>query len=433
MNISNLLEEGKRHLSPALARATEIVMVKGEGPYIYASNNKKYIDFVSGIAVNNLGHCHPKVVFSAKQQLDDLIHGSLSLGYYPSALKLSIELSKVTPGMLDVFFFSNSGSEAVEGAIKLARYKTKKHGIIAFQGAFHGRTMGALSVTSTSSGYREHYAPFLSNVIHVPYPYCYRCPYGNASENCSIDCFNEINRVFDCILPPSNTAAILFEPVQGEGGYIVPPVKYVKSLRKICDEHDILLIFDEVQTGFGRTGKMFATEYFSVIPDIMCLGKAIANGLPLSAVVSSTDIMSVWTPGSHGSTFGANPVSCAAALAVLEVIQEENMLENCILMGKYLKQSLFDIKEKSCIIGDVRGLGLMIAVELIDEDGNPNAKATKSITKYCAEKGLLFYNCGIYKNCIRFIAPLNIEKSVLDEALDIFKKAVEEYEKRGEI
>ena len=419
-----LLNQGKKHLSPVLARATQIIMERGEGAYLYTIEGEKYLDFVSGIAANNLGHCHPKVVEAAKEQLEQLMHGSFSLGYYPSALKLVAKLAKVTPGALDMFFFSNSGAEAVEGALKLARWKTKKPGYIAFRGGFHGRSMGALSLTSSRASFRDRYAPFLPTVAHVPYPYCYRCPYNQQTETCSLECLAEIERTFNSVLPPSDVAAMIFEPVQGEGGYIVPPVKYVQGLRALCSKHDIYLVFDEVQTGFGRTGKMFAAEHFGVLPDIMCLGKAIASGMPLSAVVSTEDIIGDWAPGAHGSTFGANPVSCAAAVAMLEVFEEEKVLQNCNTVGDYFKAQLLALKEQFPVIGDVRGLGLMLAVELIDNNGSPNPATTNKITSYCLEHKLLFYNCGVHKNCIRFITPLNISKAVVDEGLTIFKAAL---------
>ncbi|WP_104373789.1 aspartate aminotransferase family protein [Desulfocucumis palustris] len=424
MNRDELLNAAKEHLSPVLARSTQIIMEKGAGPYIYTSDGERYLDYCSGIAVNNLGHCHPRLVAAAKKQIDNLIHGSFSLGYYPGAIKLAMKLSEISPGDLSMVFFSNSGAEAVEGALKAARWKTQRPGIIAFRGAFHGRTMGALSVTSSRAGFRENYAPFLPSVFHAPYPYCFRCPYEKSEDNCSLQCLAEIERLFETIIPPGDIASIIFEPVQGEGGYIVPPVKYVQSLRELAGRHKIPLIFDEIQTGFGRTGKMFAAEHFNVTPDIMCLGKAMAGGFPLSAVIGTRDIMGDWTPGAHGTTFGANPVSCAVALSALEVMEEDNVLDNCRKMGSYFKSELMALKKEFPVIGDVRGLGLMLAVELVDDKGKPDKSATEKITGYCLEQKLLFFNCGVYKNCIRFITPLNIDSSVIDEGLKIFRDAL---------
>ncbi|MDD5703669.1 MAG: aminotransferase class III-fold pyridoxal phosphate-dependent enzyme, partial [Dehalococcoidales bacterium] len=262
MEGQKLLESAKKHFSPALSKTTQLVMERGEGPYVYTSDGKRYLDFVSGIAVCSLGHCHPRVVEAAKKQVDKLIHGSFNLGYYPSALELAVKLAEVTPGNLDTFFFSNSGAEAVEGALKLARWNTRRPVFIAYRGSFHGRTFGALSMTASNASYRERYAPFLPTVYHMPYPYCFRCPYNAKPETCDLECFKEYDVLFHYVTAPSDVAAILIEPVQGEGGYIVPPVRYIKVLKDLCEKNGILLIFDEVQTGFGRTGKMFATEHF---------------------------------------------------------------------------------------------------------------------------------------------------------------------------
>lgn len=424
MEGQKLLESAKRHLSPALSKTTQLVMERGEGPYVYTADGKRYLDFVSGIAVCSLGHCHPRVVEAAKKQVDKLIHGSFNLGYYPSALELAVKLAEVTPGNLDMFFFSNSGAEAVEGALKLARWNTRRPVFIAYRGSFHGRTFGALSMTASNASYRERYAPFLPTVYHMPYPYCFRCPYNAKPETCDLECFKEYDGLFHYVTAPSDVAAILIEPVQGEGGYIVPPVRYIKALKDLCEKNGILLIFDEVQTGFGRTGKMFATEHFGVVPDIMCLGKAIASGFPLSAVAASPELMGNWAPGAHGGTFGANPVSCAAAVATLDVFKEEKVLENCARMGKYFRDKLNELKARYPLIGDVRGLGMMLAVEIVGGRGNPNPDATKKVTEFCLENGLLFFICGTYKNCIRFMTPLNIGEEVIDEGLGIFEKAL---------
>ena len=412
-------------LAPVLLKATSLVFERGEGPYLYTAEGKKYLDYVSGIAVNNLGHCHPKVVAAIKEQAEKLIHPSFSLGYYPSALNFVAKLTKYTPGDLDTVFFSNSGAEAVEASLKFARYITKKPVYITYRGAFHGRSFGATSATSASVSYRAGYEPLLSSVYHAPYPYCFRCPYKQKVDSCSLECLEEITRMFDYLVDPSTVALVLIEPVQGEGGYIVPPQKYMNALVSLCKEKGLLLALDEIQTGFGRTGHMFAAEHFGIQPDIIVLGKAIASGMPLSAIVSRKELMEKWTPGSHGSTYGANPVSCAAALASLEVIEEEDVLKNCQKVGSYFRDQLLKLQEKFPVIGDVRGLGLMLAVELVDAKGAPNAAATKAINQYCYENGVLFYNCGTYKNCIRFMTPLNITTSVVDEGLTVLEKALE--------
>jgi len=412
------------HFTPALQKATQLNFEKGEGPYLYSTDGKKYLDFVQGIAVNALGHCHPKIVNAIEEQAKKLIHGSFNLGYYPSALTLADKLAEITPGDLNLFFFSNSGAEAVEGALKLARYRTGKKAYLAFRGSFHGRTLGAVSMTSSTVSFRKKYEPLLPGIYHVPYPYCYRCPYGRDVETCSLECLEEINTAFNYLVPPEEVATALFEPLQGEGGYIVPPEKYVHALAELCKENNILLAFDEIQTGFGRTGHMFASEHFDIVPDILVLGKAIAGGMPLSAVVSNEELMREWPPGAHGGTFGANPISCAAAVASLQAIEEENVLENCRNNGSYFKEKLMELQNKFNFIGDVRGLGLMLAVELVDAKGDPDADLNKRVNNYCRENGLLLFPCGTFKNCIRFIAPLNVSRAVIDEALQIFEQAL---------
>lgn len=414
----------KKYLSPALAKATDLIVESAEGCYIKDVKGKEYLDFVQGIAVNALGHGHPKVLKAIHDQVDKIISASFNLVNYPTTLELAEEIAKLTPGQLNVTFFSNGGSEAIDGALKLARNYTKRTGIIAFRGSFHGRTLGATSVTGSNAKYRKNYEPLIPSVYFTSYPTCYRCPYNTSADKCSLDCFQELERIFDYLISPENVAAIIMEPVMGEGGYVVPPKKYVERIRDICTKHGILLIFDEIQSGYGRTGKMFASQNFDVIPDIMTMGKAIAGGLPMSAIVSTQEIMDSWKPGMHGTTFGGHPVCAAAGLAVLEAFKEEKILENCSKQGAYLKQKLFELKEKYPVIGDVRGLGLMIAVEFINPDHSPNADALNKVKKECFENGLLTLSCGVYGNGLRFATPLNIQRDDLDKGLRIFEKAL---------
>lgn len=418
-------EDYKEYLSPALAKATDIVAASAKGCYITDVNGKEYLDFVQGIAVNALGHCHPKIVEAICDQTKKLITGSFNLVNYPSSLEFAKELSKATPGNLDVIFFSNGGAEANDGALKLARNYTHRPGIIAFRGSFHGRTLGAASITGSNSKYRKNYEPLLPAVYFTPYPVCYRCPYNTTEDQCSMDCLQELQRTFDYLIPPENVAAIIMEPVMGEGGYVVPPLKYVKAIRELCTKHGIMLIFDEIQSGFGRTGKMFASEHFDVIPDIMTLGKAIAGGLPMSAIVSTKEIMDSWKPGMHGTTFGGHPICAAAGLAVLKAFEEEHILENCNAQGQYLKERLLDLQKKYPVMGDVRGLGLMMAVEFINpEDKSPSADTLNKVKEYCFNQGLLTLSCGVYGNGFRFATPLNINKEDLDKGLAIFENAM---------
>ncbi len=409
----------KKYLSPVLAKSTDLVMEKGEGCYMTTVDGEQYLDFVQGIAVNALGHCYPKVVEAAKGQIDKLITASFNLVNYEETMKLAKRIAQIAPGDLNVTFFSNGGSEATDGAIKLAKSATGRSGIISFKGSFHGRTIGATAVTGSNSKYRKNYEPMVPSVYFTSYPYCYRCPYGTSCEKCSLQCLRELNEIFENLITPDSVAAILMESLQGEGGYIVPPKKYVQKIREICDTHGILLIFDEIQSGYGRTGKMFASEHFDVVPDIMTVGKAIAGGFPMSAIVSKKQIMEKWPTGTHGTTFGGHPVCAAAANAVLDAFENDNVLENCNKMGRYLKDRLEEMKAKYSIIGDIRGLGLMVGVEFIQDDGSVNTLAKDAMIKYCKENKLLMLSCG--KSTVRFCTPLNIKKEELDAGLKIFE------------
>lgn len=418
-------EDYKEYLSPALAKATNIVMESARGCYVKDVDGKEYLDFVQGIAVNALGHCHPKIVKAICSQVEKLVTASFNLVSYPTTLKLAEELAKITPGELNVTFFSNGGAEANDGALKLARNYTHRPGIISFRGSFHGRTLGCTSITASNSKYRKNYEPLLPSVYFIPYPVCFRCPYNTTEDKCSLDCLQELQRTFDYLIVPENVAGIIMEPVLGEGGYVVPPAKYVTALREICTKHGIMLIFDEIQSGFGRTGKMFASEHFGVVPDIMTLGKAIAGGLPMSAVVSTKEIMDAWKPGQHGTTFGGHPVCAAAALAVLATYKEEKILENCNMQGAYLKDRLLAMKKKYSVMGDVRGLGLMMAVEFVNPDNSPSADILNKVKEYCLKHGLLTLSCGVYGNGFRFATPLNIRREDLDKGLKIFEDSLQ--------
>jgi 4-aminobutyrate aminotransferase len=338
---------------------------------------------------------------------------------------LTQALSAVMPPGMEMFYFGNSGAEAVEGALKLARYVTGRPGIIAFEGSFHGRTYGAATVTAVKSKYRRHYEPFLPGVYFAPYPYPYRCPLGEDNAAVIRWSLDGIQKLFDRLIAPSEVAAILVEPVQGEGGYVVPPNGFFKELRRICDEHGILLILDEVQTGFGRTGQMFAAQVFDVRPDIMAIAKGIANGFPLSATVASRELMGRWPAGAHGTTFGGNPIACAAGLAVLDVIREENLLENCRVMGKCLLDGFQGFQHKYPFIGNVRGLGLMIAMEMVEPGTKmPDGAVAQAVLDACLVRGLLGYMAGLKGQVIRLIPPLNVAEAQIDEALNIIDQSL---------
>ncbi|HZK02232.1 MAG TPA: aspartate aminotransferase family protein [Anaerovoracaceae bacterium] len=424
-------EDFKQYLSPALAKATDLVITKGEGCYLEDVKGEKYLDFVQGIAVNAFGHSHPKIVKSLQDQAANVISASFNLVNYPSTLKYAEELAKNTPGELDVFFFSNGGSEANDGAIKLARNYTGRPGIISMRGSFHGRSLGATSITGSNSKYRKNLEPLIPSIYFTPYPNCFRCPYNTTCETCSLECLRELQWTFDYLIHPENVAAVIMEPVMGEGGYVVPPKKYVDELSKLLKKHGILLIFDEIQSGFGRTGKMFACEHFGIVPDIMTMGKAIAGGLPMSCIASTKEIMSTWEPGMHGTTFGGHPVCTSVALTILELFKEENILDNVNEQGAYMKERLMEMKEKYPIIGDVRGLGLMVAAEFVNpEDNSPSAAHLNAVRDYCFSKNMLTLGCGVYGNGFRFATPLNVTREDLDKGLAIFEEAVKAaYEK----
>jgi 4-aminobutyrate aminotransferase len=422
------LADYKPYLSPALAKSTDLVVESAKGLYITAVNGDKYLDFVQGIAVNALGHCHPNIVKAIQDQAAKLIDASFNLVSYPKTLELAKRIAQVAPGKLGSVFFSNGGSEANDGALKLAKAVTGRPCIISYRGSFHGRSMGATSITGSNSKYRKHYEPLMGGVYFAPYPNPYRWGMdgaGATEEKTAKEALADLQIMLDQIVYPEDIAAIVIEPVLGEGGYVVPPKAYLQGLRELCDKHGIMLIFDEIQSGYGRTGKMFASEHFDVVPDIMTLGKAIGGGLPMSAIVSTPEIMEKWQPGMHGTTFGGHPVCAAAAIAVLDTYEQENILANVVEQGNYLKGKLLELKEKYPVIGDVRGLGLMAAMEFINpEDRSPNAAAFNTVRQYCFENKMLILGCGVYANGFRLAPPLNVKREELDQALVIIDAAL---------
>ncbi|WP_353949224.1 aspartate aminotransferase family protein [Sporolactobacillus sp. Y61] len=418
------IEDYRPFLSPALAKATDLIVASGEGCYLTDIHGERYLDFVQGIAVNALGHGHPKIVEAIKKQAGKLIHASFNLVHYPSTLELARRLAAVTPGRLDSVFFSNGGAEAIDGALKLARVFTKRPAIIAFQGSFHGRTLGALSVTGSKAKYRKYVEPMAGPVYFAPYPSKDLCPDGFNTAQRTAYCLNELDHLFAYLIAPDQVAAIIMEPVQGEGGYVVPEKAFVQGIRERCSQYGILLIIDEIQSGYGRTGRMFASEQFGVVPDIMTVGKALAGGLPMSAVVALPEIMAEWHPGMHGTTFGGHPVSAAAALAVLDVFQEEDLLDHVRKMGGYLKSRLLDLQQKYTCITDVRGLGLMQAIEFSHPDGSPAPDMLSRVRADCLKRRLLTLGCGVHENGMRFATPFNIKKEEMDQGLSIIDRVL---------
>jgi 4-aminobutyrate aminotransferase len=423
--MNQLYTENFPHMSPVWGRLFNFVAERAEGSYIYTTDGKRLLDFTCGIGVTNTGHCHPKVVEAIREQAGLFLHAQANIVIHQPMLRLIEELRKIVPPSIDGFFFSNSGAEAIEGAIKLARVATGRQNVIVFSGSFHGRTAGTMALTTSKTIYRAGFGPLPSGVFVAPFPYAFRL--GMTDEQASQYALEQLEYLLASQTAPKETAAVLIETVLGEGGYVVPPFLFMKGLREICDKHGILLISDEVQSGFGRTGKWFALEHFDVVPDIITAAKGIASGLPLSGVFSRLDLMKKWDVGSHGGTYGGNAVACAAGVATIHAMREENMLENASERGVQLMTGLRKLQEEYSQIGDVRGKGLMIGTEFM-VDGRPDrAKPlVKEIIHTAEENNLLLLSCGTYDNTIRWIPPLNVTSEQINDGLAIFSQALKE-------
>ena len=425
-------EDYKQYLSPVFYKQTNLVAKSAKGCYLTDVNGDTYLDFVQGIAVNALGHNHPSIVAAIQEQAGNLINASFNLVNYESTLTLAKELSTVAPDGLSSIFFTNGGAEATDSALKLAMSYTGRSAVVAFMGSFHGRTVGATSITGSNSKYRKHYNPLMGNVYFAPYPSKDLCPEGMSEEERTDYCLWELKKLLQYIVWPEDIACIYMEPVMGEGGYVVPSKKFIQGVSQICKEYGILLIFDEIQCGYGRTGKMWASQHFDVVPDIMTTGKAIAGGLPMSAVISTPEIMDKWPIGTHGTTFGGNPVAAAAGCAVIHAFQDGSLLKNVNEMGAYLKSELLKIQEKYACISDVRGIGLMIAIEFSHEDGTPAPDIWVNVKAKMLKRHMLTLNCGVHGNGMRFATPLNVTKEEIDEGLTILSSSIEEmYQEKG--
>lgn len=414
-------------IAPVIAFDTPIVADKAEGLWITDKDGNRWADFACGTAVTNLGHRHPAVVEAAHAQIDSLIHSGCVV-HYESIVHAAERLAEVAPGGIEKFGFANSGAEAVEAAVKLARYHTGRQGVITFRGSFHGRTMGAVSYTTSNAKYRDGYHPVLGSTFVVPFPHPYRW---NMSEDEAVAySLNELALLFKHVVTPKNIGAMLVEPVQGEGGYYPAPPRFLEELRSVCDDYGIMLVFDEVQTGFGRTAEWFAADHYSINPDIIALGKGIANGFPLSAYGAPAEVMNDWPVGAHGTTFGGNPVSCAASVAVLDTMGD--LLPHARELSKRAFDRLEDMAERHPTIGDVRGLGLMIGVELVSDAENrtQSAEAFRHVHEYCLERELIVIECGPDGNVIRFIPPLITTTDELDWALDLIDEALTDWESK---
>jgi len=417
------IKKARKFLTTALVFHTPIKAVSAHGVYVEASDGRTYMDLAAGLAASNVGHAHPDVVHAAAGQAEKLIHSGC-IFYYDSILDLAERLASITPKGIESVFFSTSGAEAVEGAIKLAKIATGRQGVIAFLGGFHGRTYGAMTLTTSSARYRKGYHPLVPGVYHAPYPYCFRCPLGQRQNRCSMECIGYLETMLRRQITPSEVACMIIEPVLGEGGYCPAPEGFLHKLREICDSHGILLIFDEVQSGFGRTGKWFASEAYGVSPDILTMAKGIASGFPLSAVGASRKLMRKWPPGAHGTTFGGNPVACAASLATIDVIENKRLLQNAERLGRVALRELKKIARNHACMGDVRGMGLMIGVEFIKADGSADPARLEKVMARCLERGLIIIDCGVDKNVARLIPPLNITRDELMSAIRIFEEAL---------
>jgi 4-aminobutyrate aminotransferase len=419
-----VIERDNRVVSPSYTRCYPLVAARGEGALVEDVDGNRFLDFNAGIAVAATGHCHPRVVKAVQEQAARLIHMSGTDFYYEEMVALAEKLAGIAPGDLARrVSFGNSGAEAIEGAIKLARWATKRDKIIAFYGSFHGRTLGALSLTARKAVQRAGFGPLLPGVVHAPYPNCYRCPFGQRPENCAAECIGFIeNTLLKTVSPPEETAAIVVEPVQGEGGYIVPPRIFFDELARVAEQNGILLIFDEVQSGMGRTGKMWAADHFDVVPDIVAVAKGIASGLPLGATVARADLMT-WPPGAHASTFGGNPVACAAALATIALLEEE-LIANAARMGAYLMDHMREWPRRFPQVGDVRGLGLMIGVELVlDQETREKAPELRDrVVQLAFQRGLLVLGAG--DSSLRLCPPLVITREQCAFALETLEECL---------
>jgi 4-aminobutyrate aminotransferase len=422
---SKPIEDNLAHMSPVWGRIFNFVAERAEGSYIYTTDGRKLMDFTCGIGVTNTGHCHPKVVEAIREQAGLFLHAQANIVIHKPMLNLIDELRQIVPASMDGFFFSNSGAEAIEGAVKLARAATGKQNIIVFSGSFHGRTAGTMALTTSKTIYRAGFGPLPSGVFVSPFPYAYHL--GMTEEQASAYALEQLNELLASQTAPRETAAILIESVLGEGGYVVPPASFMKGLREIADKNGILLIFDEVQSGFGRTGKWFAFEHYGVLPDIMTVAKGIASGLPLSGVFSRLELMKKWEVGSHGGTYGGNAVACAAGVATIKAMREERMVENAAERGIQLMTGLRKLQEEYPQIGDVRGKGLMIGTEFVDGGNYQKAKPmVKKIVHSAEEHDLLLLTCGTHDNTIRWIPPLNVSSSQINDGLKIFEEALKE-------
>ncbi|WP_039799355.1 aspartate aminotransferase family protein [Nocardia araoensis] len=409
-------------LSPILKQATPVTVDHGAGCYLYGTDGRRYLDFTAGIGVTSTGHCHPKVVAAAQAQVASLIHGQYTTVLHRPLLELTERLGAVLPEGLDTLFFANSGSEAVEAALRLVRQATGRPNVVVFHGGFHGRTVAAATMTTSGTRFSAGFSPLMPGVHVAPFPTAYR--YGWSEREATAFALRELDYLFATLTSPAETAAFIVEPVLGEGGYVPGNTEFFHGLRERADRHGILLVFDEIQTGFGRTGKFFGHQHFGVRPDVITIAKGLASGFPLSGIAASRELMARAWPGSQGGTYGGNAVACAAAIATLEVIESEGLVDNAAARGAQLLRGLRDSATKS--IGDVRGLGLLVGAEFTTATGEPDTATAAAAQRAAVDKGLLLLTCGAYSNVVRMIPPLIVTDTQIEDALAIWSEVLAE-------
>ena len=428
----SLIESDEQYTSPSYTRVYPLAVRRASGVTVEDMDGNRFLDFTAGIAVCSTGHCHPRVVRAIQQQAAQLMHMSGTDFYYGPQRHLAQKLAEIAPGTSKKsVFFTNSGTEAVEAAFKLARHHTRRQHIIAFYGAFHGRTMGALSLTASKVTQRRGFSPLVPCVTHIDYPRCFRCPVQSDERGCCFKSISDLEEtIFGKTVSPDEVAAVFVEPILGEGGYVVPPDGFHQRLKALAEKHEILFIADEVQTGMGRTGKMFAMEHWGVEPDVICLAKGIASGMPLGAIVAKAEVMD-WDRGSHASTFGGNPVCCAAALETIALL-EEGLTDHAARVGKVLLQRLRQLQAKQTLIGDVRGQGLMIGAELVKDRQSltPATSECNEVVQRCFRKGLLLLSCG--ESTLRFCPPLIVTEEQVEIAIGILDEALTEVTEKSQ-
>ncbi len=426
---AELLQRKQQVVARGISNSTPIFIDSASGAMLQDVDGNSFIDFYGGIGVLNAGHCPKPVVNAICEQAEKLIHTCFMVTMYEPYVTLAEKLVSIAPGSSPKkVMLANSGAEAVENAIKFARAATKKSGIISFECAFHGRTLLTMTLTSKVKPYKHGFGPFAPEVYKVPSAYCYRCYYKSSYPQCGMHCLEKFERFFAAEVSPESIAALIVEPVQGEGGFIVPPKEYLPGLKAICEKYGILFIADEVQTGFGRTGKMFAIENWNVEPDLITVAKSIAAGMPLSGIIGKAEIMDAPEPGNVGGTYGGNPLSCSAAVETIKFMEENNLLDRAVVIGDIVMNRLKLMQEKYPVIGDIRGIGAMIAVELVKNpvSKEPAKEITSQIIAACFKRGLIIIGAGIFGNVIRMLMPLVITDETLTKALDILEDSFAE-------